>query len=204
MSDTHGLHGQIAVPEGDLLLHAGDVSAMGELRQVEEFLSWFALQPHPHKVFIAGNHDFLAERNPALFEELVPAGIHYLNDSGATVAGLRIWGSPVTPWFYDWAFNRRRGEEIRRHWSMIPPGIDILLTHGPVYGIRDLTFDGRLVGCEELNARVWHVKPKLHVFGHIHEGHGITEVNGTTFVNAAALDVHYKPVNAPIVVEWEG
>ncbi len=203
LSDTHGKHHEMAVPTGDLLLHAGDISSQGEPWEIVSFLNWFASLPHPHKVFIAGNHDFLAERNPSFFRELIPAGIHYLNDNGVTIEGIHIWGSPVTPWFYDWAFNRHRGEDIRRHWVPIPLETDILLTHGPVYGIRDLTFDGRLVGCEELNAKVWEVRPRLHVFGHIHEGYGITRVEEISFVNAANLNTSYELVNPPIVLDWE-
>lgn len=202
LSDTHGLHTQIEVPPGDVLLHAGDFSAMGTLAQVRQFLTWFADQPHRHKVFIAGNHDFLAERQPGLFRALLPDNCHYLENSGVEVAGLRIWGSPITPWFFDWAFNRQRGADIRRYWAQIPDQIDVLLTHGPPYGIRDLNWQGTLTGCEDLNQRVWEVAPKLHVFGHIHEAYGITEVNGTQFVNAANLNLQYQPVHAPVVVAW--
>ncbi|MDP5168789.1 MAG: metallophosphatase domain-containing protein [Bacteroidia bacterium] len=203
ISDTHGQHAQIELPEGDLLLHAGDISSSGEPWQVESFLSWFSAQPHPHKVFIAGNHDFLAERNVDLFQEMIPPNVHYLKNEGIEIAGIKIWGSPITPWFFDWAFNRHRGEDIRRYWQQIPTDTDILLTHGPVYGIRDLTFDGKIVGCEELNAKIWEVKPLLHVFGHIHEGYGISEVNGITFVNASILDLQYRVANLPVVMDWE-
>ena len=201
LSDTHGLHAQIEVPPGDILLHAGDFSAMGTLAQVQQFLGWFADQPHRHKVFIAGNHDFLAERQPGLFRALLPDNCQYLENSATEVAGLRIWGSPITPWFFDWAFNRQRGADIRRYWDQIPEQVDVLLTHGPPYGIRDLNWQGTLTGCADLNQRVWEVAPALHVFGHIHEAYGVTEVNGTRFVNAACLDVQYWAVHAPIVIE---
>lgn len=133
---------------------------------------------------------------------MLPDNCHYLENSGVEVAGLRIWGSPITPWFFDWAFNRQRGADIRRYWAQIPDQIDVLLTHGPPYGIRDLNWQGTLTGCEDLNQRVWEVAPKLHVFGHIHEAYGITEVNGTQFVNAANLNLQYQPVHAPVVVAW--
>lgn len=202
LSDTHGLHAQIEVPPGDILLHAGDFSSLGTLAQVQQFLTWLADQPHRHKVFIAGNHDFLAERQPGLFRALLPDNCRYLENEAAEVAGLRIWGSPITPWFFDWAFNRQRGADIRRYWDQIPDEVDVLLTHGPPYGIRDLNLHGTLTGCEDLNRRVWEVAPRLHVFGHIHEAYGVTEANGTRFVNAASLDVQYQAVHPPIVVEW--
>ncbi|MEO1448941.1 MAG: metallophosphatase domain-containing protein, partial [Bacteroidota bacterium] len=203
ISDTHGLHDRLELPDGDLLLHAGDFSNRGEIDQVQNFLTWLADQPHPHKVFIAGNHDFLAERQPDVFRGLVPANCTYLEDEGTEVAGLQIWGSPITPWFFDWAFNRRRGEEIDVHWQKIWPATDILLTHGPPYGIRDLTFQGDLAGCADLNRHVWEINPKLHVFGHIHEGYGLTEANDVFFANASNVDLGYKLVNSPLVFDWE-
>ncbi|GAB4417307.1 MAG: hypothetical protein OHK0039_27490 [Bacteroidia bacterium] len=164
-------------------------------------MTWFGEQPYRYKVCIAGNHDFLAERNPDLLRSLIPSSVHYLENTGVELEGHYIWGSPVTPWFYDWAFNRHRGEAIRPYWEQIPPQTDILITHGPPYGIRDLTLHGDLAGCEELNHRVWQLALRLHVFGHIHEGYGITEVGNVCFVNASVLDVAYQPVHAPILVE---
>lgn len=202
LSDTHNRHAFFEVPAGDLLLHAGDFSGKGRLDEVQAFLNWFAAQPHPHKVLIAGNHDFLAERDPAAFQALIPPGVTYLNDSGAEIGGIPIWGSPVQPVFFDWAFNRRRGAEIRQHWALIPPETQILITHGPPMGILDRTEQGQSVGCEELAFFVEKIKPRLHVFGHIHEGYGMMEKDGTTFVNASNVNLRYEPVNAPVVIEW--
>jgi Icc-related predicted phosphoesterase len=201
ISDTHGLHQQLQLPEGDVLLHAGDFTANGEIPQVQDFLAWFAAQPFRHKVFIAGNHDFLVERQPARFRSMIPEGCTYLENSGAYIGGIYIWGSPITPWFYDWAFNRQRGKDIRRYWHRIPFHTDILVTHGPPYGIRDLNLHGTLTGCRDLNYRVWEVAPRIHVFGHIHEAYGITEVNDIRFINAANLDVDYQVAHEPILVE---
>ena len=132
ISDTHGLHKQLQLPKGDLLLHAGDVSARGHKKQIRQFLKWFAEQDFEHKVFIAGNHDFYFEQaSKKEVLELIPEGVTYLNDSGVTINGVHIWGSPVQPWFHDWAFNRQRGSDIEQHWELIPTSTDILLTHGP-------------------------------------------------------------------------
>ncbi|MDX1909560.1 MAG: metallophosphatase domain-containing protein [Bacteroidia bacterium] len=201
ISDTHGRHHSVEVPPGDILIHAGDMSARGGYAEIADFMTWFAAQPHAYKICIAGNHDFLAEQSPDLMRSLVPPDCLYLENTTATVLGLRIWGSPVTPWFHDWAFNRHRGDDIRHYWDMIPPDTDILITHGPPFGIRDLTVSGELVGCRDLNHRVWEVNPRLHVFGHIHEAYGVTEVAGTRFVNASMLDIGYRPVHLPVVLE---
>ncbi|MCU0866457.1 MAG: metallophosphoesterase, partial [Planctomycetes bacterium] len=125
----------------------------------------------------------------------------YLEDSEVTVDGVRIWGSPWQPWFYDWAFNLERGPAIAAKWDRIPAGIDVLVTHGPPAGILDRTDQGDAVGCADLLAAVRRVRPKLHVFGHIHEAYGTLEQDGVRFVNASNCSVRYRPVQPPIVVD---
>lgn len=203
ISDTHGYHKDLVLPEGDFLIHAGDLTGKGEAWQVKQFMEWFATQPHPHKVFVAGNHDFLAEKAPEAFADLIPEGLHYLNDSGIELEGIRIWGSPIQPWFHNWAFNRQRGEESAKHWDLIPNETDLLITHGPPMGILDKTAMGPRVGCEELMKRVKEIQPKIHTFGHIHEAYGQLIQEGTHFINASVLNLQYKLVNAPIVLDWE-
>lgn len=203
LSDTHCTHQYLEVPAGDLLIHAGDFSLRGREAETQDFLDWFSSQPHPHKVFISGNHDFMAEKVPALFRSMLPTNVHYLEDSGVEIEGIRIWGSPITPWFYNWAFNRLRGDEINQYWQKIPENTDILITHGPPFGILDLTDGGDAVGCEDLMARIEEIKPKLHVFGHIHEAYGQLQKGETLFVNASCVNLRYNPVNDPIVLDWD-
>lgn len=201
ISDTHGAHKTVQVPEGDVLIHAGDLSKRGEEGEVKEFLDWFSKQPHTYKVFVAGNHDWLFERRSAEYiKSLIPENIIYLNDSGVEINGVYIWGSPIQPTFYNWAFNRDRGEDIKRHWDLIPEHTDVLITHGPPYGILDKTFRGEHVGCQDLMNAIHEIQPKLHVFGHIHEGYGIQQSKQTNFVNASILDQKYRCVNQPIVI----
>jgi Icc-related predicted phosphoesterase len=203
ISDTHGQHSRLILPAGDVLIHAGDVSAKGKPGEVYDFMNWMQQQPFAHKIFIAGNHDFYFEHTPANeVAQAVPRGITYLNDSGITIDGINIWGSPVTPWFYDWAFNRHRGSSIRPHWQMIPPHTDVIITHGPVFGILDRTTDGTHVGCDDLLLKVQEIKPRLHICGHIHEGYGLVHRDGTDFVNASVLNERYQLVNKPIVIDW--
>jgi len=198
IADTHGA--QPALPGGDILVIAGDISYQGEIRELVAFNDWVSKQNYAAKVLIAGNHDWLFERNPALAKSLVPSVTHYLQDSGATIMGLRFWGSPVQPEFLNWAFKRRRGAEIKRHWDMIPSGIDVLVTHGPPKGILDKTDEGLSVGCEELLIAVEHVKPKVHIFGHIHEGYGSLRSKDTLFVNSSIMTERYEPLNKPITI----
>jgi len=112
-------------------------------------------------------------------------------------------GSPITPWFNNWAFNRERGAEIKLHWDLIPIETDILITHGPPFGIVDETVYSKRTGCEELLLNVYQVKPRLHVFGHIHKDYGQYTNGDTTFVNASVLDDHYQLVYHPVVINLD-
>lgn len=209
ISDTHGLHNHIPpdwLEGGDVLVHAGDVSGRGSLKEVEAFLEWFNELPYTHKIFIAGNHDFWFEKVSTfavneMLQEKYP-NIIYLNDSGVEIDGFKFWGSPVQPWFYDWAFNRM-GTDICRHWDMIPLDTDVLITHGPMKGYLDMTLRGVSTGCPyllEKSAEMTNLK--LFVCGHIHESYGKFEFpDGGVFVNASTLNFNYNVQNKPIVVE---
>jgi Icc-related predicted phosphoesterase len=204
ISDTHGLHHHLTLPEGDVLVHAGDFSKRGRPDEVADFMQWFGQQYFEHRICIAGNHDFMAENYPDDFLKLVPDNVAYLNDSGVEIAGVRFWGSPITPWFFDWAFNRQRGAEIRPHWALIPPETNVLITHGPPYGILDrVVRTGNPVGCRDLGKKILEIKPALHVFGHIHEGHGDETHDGVRYLNVSTLDEHYRMVHKPVVVVYE-
>lgn len=186
VSDTHGRHGSIAIPRCDLLVHAGDYTRRSAREDTPAFLDWFAAQPATHKVFVSGNHDFFSERDPAAMAELVRAhGVHHLVDETIELAGLRIHGSPVTPFFRGMAWNRPRGAGMAAHYERIPAGLDLLITHGPPKGTLDRTVFGMHVGCEVLAEVVAEKAPRVHVFGHIHEAAGETTNGRTRSINAA-------------------
>lgn len=202
ISDTHFRHNHLELAGGDMLIHAGDLCGHGTEGEALAFLRWSGEQPYTHKIFIAGNHDWFFEKNGKTYiDKIIPKNIHYLNDSGVEIEGLKIWGSPVQPTFFDWAFNRKRGAEINKHWKLIPKDTDILITHGPPFGILDRTISNHNAGCEMLLKKVNQIKPTLHVFGHIHEGYGMIEKGKTIFANASSVNVNYQLVNAPIVLE---
>ena len=200
ISDTHCLHKDLHLPAGDILIHAGDFSSRGREHEIVDFLNWFSSQPHQYKILIAGNHDFLAERNPKAFRSLIPKNVIYLEDSGTEIQGIKFWGSPITPWFYDWAFNRRRGAEIKSYWDLIPNDTEVLITHGPPFGFGDLTFHQDQVGCRDLLEAVKAIKPKLHIFGHIHEAYEISKTDNIIFVNASNTNLQYQLVNPAIKI----
>lgn len=202
ISDTHGKHDELQLPGADVIIHAGDISSIGRREEVISFLNWFAALPYPYKIFVAGNHDFYFEKHPAAeIYRLIPGNVTYLNDSGITVNGIEIWGSPITPWFHDWAFNRERGTDIRTHWDMIPDTTDILITHGPPAGILDSTVHGMQVGCEDLLEKIQAVKPSFHIFGHIHEAYGVQKTGDTTYINASVVNEKYRINNNPVLFE---
>lgn len=202
ISDTHCRHRSLHLPKGDVLIHAGDISLKGMEEEVVDFLSWFSALDFEHKIFVPGNHDFLFEKQSKQhIQKLIPAGVVYLNDSGVTINNINIWGSPITPWFFGWAFNRRRGEEIRKHWKMIPDQTDILISHGPPYGTLDIVVNEKHVGCRDLLQRVLEIKPKFVISGHVHESYGRIHRNGINFINASVLNESYELVNKPLVFD---
>jgi Icc-related predicted phosphoesterase len=201
ISDTHRKHEKIEVPDGDVLVHAGDIGCEHGSTQLTVFASWLSRQPHKHKVVIPGNHDFFIEKNQTLAREIMNDH-HFLIDEGVDLGGRRIIKKPWQPWFYDWAYNLPRGKALEKVWSWIPDDTDVLITHGPPRNILDRVQIGCThEGCDDLRDRVMEVLPKLHVFGHIHEGYGQEEHWGVQFVNASSCNFNYQPVNPPIVVE---
>jgi len=202
ISDTHTQHRKVKLPDADMIIHAGDISSRGLQHEVFDFYQWFGSLDYKYKIFIAGNHDFYFEKHSqATILKEIPDNLIYLNDSGVEIEGLKIWGSPIQPWFYDWAFNRHRGDAIKKHWNLIPRNTDILITHGPAYGVLDKTIRGMPVGCEELRKSIDTIKPKVFICGHIHEAYGVEEISETKFINASVLDEHYRLVNSPVLIE---
>lgn len=203
ISDTHGKHQAVNLPDGDCLIHAGDISPKGSEKRVLDFLQWFSERPHKHKIFIAGNHDFLFDGiSDSELNKIIPENVIYLNENSVEIEGIKIFGSPISPWFFDWAFNRHRGADINKHWKIIPDDTNIIITHGPVWGILDLTLRNEKVGCEDLRNRVSEINPKYHICGHIHEAYGMIQKEHTCFINASLVNIQNQLVNEAIVFEY--
>ncbi len=194
VADTHLFHADLQVPDGDVLVHAGDLCRGGTLDELERGLAWVRALPHPIKILVAGNHDWAFASEPAAARAMVgEAGIVYLQDSGAEVGGMRVWGSPWQPAYNDWAFNLPRGRALAEKWAMIPPGVDVLVTHGPPAGFGDRSSTGGRGGCADLRARVAELRPRVHLFGHIHEDGGAWALDGTLFVNCTTWECERAP-----------
>ena len=193
ISDLHGYTPKLQ--GGDLLIIAGDLTGRDTKLEYDRFLAWLNPLPYRCKIVIAGNHDGLLEKGLTLQGE----NLIYLCDTGTEFEGLKIWGSPYTPTFFDWHFMRDRGAPIKKHWDLIPAHTDILVTHGPPNRILDLTEDKIHAGCEELTKAVQALKPRIHCFGHIHEGGGRTEeIDGVTYINCSYVNERYRPVHGAI------
>ena len=208
ISDTHTKHKHVTgeLPGGDILIHCGDISNRGYMNEIKNFLEWFdGIKGYEYKIFIAGNHDFVFQDNPNLCAKLLQdyPTVTYLEDTSIIIDGIKIYGSPWQPRFYNWAFNVDRGWDIAQKWEKIPQDTDILITHGPLHGILDSTYTGQRVGCEDLYKKVMEIKPKVHCSGHIHFDHGMKEIDGITFINACCLGEDYMYQNGPITLDFE-
>lgn len=226
ISDTHGKHNHIKIPECDILICSGDISPLGEKHSIDQFLKWFNKQTQAtHRVFIAGNHDrsldpkFMKDMKsnewlPELFHKhrinttagwvsSVDSSTYYLEDTSVDIMGIKIWGSPWTPWFHGdrWAFNLQRGYDIEEKWKMIPHDSNIVVTHGPAFGYCDLGYENRCIGCNDLRYHLKRVKPLIHLSGHIHEAYGYEETADTHYFNGAICTLSYEPINLPWVID---
>lgn len=200
ISDTHNKHNEMNIPDGDILIHSGDLSIDGTIKEIKNFNEWLGTLNHKYKIFIAGNHDFLFEGNPITAKNLITNAI-YLENSGINIEGLNIWGSPDNLRFYDGAFNKEAGEDIKKVWDLIPNNTDILITHNPPYMILDKINSGKNIGCNELAKKILEIKPKLCIFGHVHDGYGIVKKDDITYINAASLNRNSEPTNEPIIFD---
>lgn len=200
ISDTHEMHRDLEVAPGDILIHAGDFSFFsGRRSQIVDFNDWLGLLPHKVKIVIPGNHEFLFQSEPAAMKMITNATL--LMNSAVQVGGVTVWGSPVTP-LVGGAFSCLDPVERRKIYASIPEMTDIIVTHGPPAEILDReSASDPPGGCRELRSAVLQLKPRLHVFGHIHGGYGRVKIGPTIFVNAALFGEFGDLEKKPIVIE---
>lgn len=207
-SDTHTLHDRLKVFECDIFIHAGDFCSCGNETEFFSFIRWLETVPAKHKICIAGNHDICLEKKPSLFKEFKKIGAHYLIDSEVVIEDeednkfVKFYGSPYTPEFCNWAFMLSRdGQALKEKWSKIPNDVDILITHGPPYGILDKNDIRENCGCKALRERIEEIKPTFALWGHLHEDFGMNywAIPGTTCINLSACkDYTGKNMRGPI------
>lgn len=192
---TSDLHGYLpAIPQCELLLLAGDLCPDGherdQMRWLDtDFRNWLKKVPAEKIVGIAGNHDFVFQNHPKLVPQLP---WHYLLDSGISLFGRKIWGTPWQPVFFDWAFNLTE-DELAKKWALIPDDTDVLVVHGPPFGYGDLTARGIRSGSPSLTKRLEEIQPKLVICGHIHETRGDYRIGASLVANVSQVDLRYEP-----------
>lgn len=203
ISDTHSYHGLLKIPEDiDMVIFSGDSgnwrNPVKNESEILDFLTWFALVDAKYKIMIAGNHDSSIEVNRISRETITSYGIIYLENDDVNIEGINIWGSPFTPTFGEWSFMKSRSK-IYKIWDEIPDNTDIVITHGPPKGVLDYTYDfgNKLFrcGCSALLKRMLVVKPKFHMFGHIHNNEDLinagiqmlSSTENTVYSNASVV-----------------
>ena len=212
VSDLHGHYPKME--GGDLLVIAGDCTSDDKVKSWRLFFKWLEAQPYLKKVIVAGNHDNCCTNWATAgsfseddFEEMYPgekSSMDYLCDSGTEFEGLKIWGSPWTKTFsginpHCTAFTVDTEEELSKKWELIPADVDILITHSPSFGNLDILSNGKSAGCMSLWLTTLSIKPKLHVFGHVHESYGtVDHPCGIKIVNASHVNENYESINPPI------
>ena len=212
ISDVHNRWQNLIIPECDVLVSAGDYSFHGEPAVVKAYHEWLHEQPAKRIISGQGNHEEWVETH---FEEakeiakLACPRVDFLAEGGLTIDDVNFWYSAITPYFHNWAWNRHPGPEIDEHWKKIPEGTNILITHGPPYGILDVVpyWDGtpkERVGCWNLKARIKQIKPDIHIFGHIHHSHGEMHEDGVSYYNVAICDEMYTPSNPVTSIMYVG
>jgi len=205
ISDTHRKYHKIDIPDGDILIDAGDIGLEHySTNEIIKYNTWLGTLPHKHKIISPGNHDLYLESFPEI-GSLITNG-KLLIDDFIIIDGVKFYASPWQPEFFDWAWNLpRKSLAIVKKWAQIPDDTNVLITHGPPSGILDtIRPGGENIGCECLLKRIHELKKlQLHVFGHIHGGYGIeTDTDRQiTFVNASICTEKYKPTNKPIIIE---
>ncbi|ORZ11914.1 Metallo-dependent phosphatase-like protein, partial [Absidia repens] len=184
MSDTHGkINFKFDVPDGDIFIHAGDLTRYGSENEYTPTINWIKSLPHKLKFVTAGNHDhvldeqygYIAEKQ-SILTQFQQAGITYLEHEAyqlpSSLGGHRLFVSPYAPIHLGGAFMP--SYHLDRYWEDIPASTDILVTHTPPRGYLDQTRSGLHVGCPALTKKIQDIQPKVSIFGHIHESNGYT------------------------------
>jgi Icc-related predicted phosphoesterase len=222
MSDSHDCHDRIdinSLPPADIFIHAGDFTQYSYRGEMDRFRDFLKRLPYKHKIVVAGNHDFVLDRQNYetkhkpkrhKYEKMnsedeiqkLKEVCTYLDHESTVVEGINIFGSPYQPLFYNWAFqyHSSRAEDI---WSEIPKDTELLITHGPPHGILDKSSEGEHAGCLTLMKYVELIRPKVHIFGHIHHSAGTHIGEHTAFYNVAVVNEAYELSHPLTVIEYK-
>ncbi len=206
VSDLHGKYPELE--GGDLLIIAGDCTATDYARQWVIFFDWLKKQKYSKKILVAGNHDGFLSQCASTKEALLlgvyeDEGFEYLQDSGTEFEGLKIWGTPWTPWFmgvHPSCKHFMMSEAVLdNNFMYIPDDTDILISHGPPFGVLDKNIFKKHCGSYALSEKISKdLHLKYHIFGHIHEGYGEMLEGTHVSINCSIMDENYYPTNKPV------
>lgn len=202
VSDTHSRHRKLVLPEADIFIHAGDFTNRGRPEEIEDFNDWLGTLPYRYKLVVPGNHDLSIPKMTRRERESMLSNATLLIDDWVTLEGVKFYGTPWVSLYGNWAYMLREAD-LKAKYDLIPEDTDVLISHGPPQTVLDLTFRGVCAGSEMLRQRVEAIAPKVHVFGHIHEGYGCTSNGKTSFVNAAICDFYDGRMNAHSLINME-
>lgn len=202
VSDNHN-NKPINIPDGDILIHAGDLTSLGSEEEIITGLDWLASLKPELKIFVPGNHDWGFQLFPEWArKECEKRNIVLLIDEEYRSHGISFYGSPWQPEFNNWAFNLKRGQQLKEKWDAIPRDTEVLITHTAPMNILDMPYKGFHIGCYDLFEAVQEIAPYLHIFGHIHYSHGVKPSLTTLSVNASLCAESYRCENPPVVVHF--
>ena len=201
-ADTHRCFDGLQISDAVIVICAGDFCNTGSFEDVIVFNKWFSKLSAKYKIVVAGNHDVCFEKNLQVAKSLFDKDIIYLQDDLIEIGGVKLYGSPWQVPFMNWAFNLPE-DNLAETFAHIPDDVDILITHSPPYGILDSIPEKKGLGSKALLEKVLQIKPKYHIFGHIHHGYGeyLDKENGIAFLNVSLLDEGYNSVNEPKIIE---
>lgn len=210
IADTHMSHEEVCPPEGDILVVAGDFLGHGHMNELHAFNRWIGTLPHRHKIVVAGNHDLVCQESPGLIKGFLTNAI-YLNMEAVEVLGIKFFGCPWTPEFFNWAFMYPRdGAIAKRLWAQVPESTNVLISHGPpaglTLGITKDHFDrgSEDAGCQ-IQRRCIEQLPNLRAtfHGHIHPGFGIDKIGDVVCHNVSVVDDRYYVVRHGLQYKYE-
>lgn len=199
-SDSHGTHRRLKIPKCDILIFGGD-AGITSYEKLEDFDSWIGDQPATNKIVVAGNHDRYLEEIGRDDCKLFFTNAIYLENSSVQIEGIKFWGSPYSVMFNNWSFMAN-SDYLKHIWEYIPKDTDIVITHGPAFGILDVV-GWKNQGCPELRKVIDEIKPRIHITGHIHECQGMFKREFTEHINATIMDEAYQFTHDPIIFDYK-
>lgn len=211
VSDLHGYLPD--TPGGDILIIGGDLTASDKLSQYEAFIEWLEAQAYGHKIVIGGNHDMRLANDEVKIESDICKNIHYLEDSSIIIEGIKFYGFPWTVSFLGVnplckAFMVEHDLDLQPYLDKIPWDVDVLISHGPMWGILDDLSYGENCGSHSLRKRVEEIRPSFFLCAHIHEQHGRilrfkNPVKDTMCINGSYVDENYRPQDEIRTITWK-